>query len=208
MAGLLQLVSALPPPAPAAPATIAGLRQTLRVPGRLCELSGDASSGKSTLALDLCLATLREGGVAAWIDPTGTFYPVAALEELGSLDRLLVVKVPDGAQALRAADMLLSSPGAVALLIVQLPVRFRPTDPQLFRLQRLAEKSATGVVLLDERQERLGPSVAVRVKAERVATRKDWASRVEITHQKAGPHGPVQDTLRHAPERLRPHRTL
>jgi hypothetical protein len=182
----------------------------LRVPGRLCELSGEPSSGKSTLALDLCLGTIREGGVAAWIDPTGTFYPVAALEQLGALDRLLVVKVPDGAQVLRAADILLSSPGAVALLVLQLPARFRPSDAQLFRLQRLAEKSATGVILLDERPVRtssLGPSVAMRVKTERDAG-NDWALRVEITHNKAGLRGPVEGTLQHAPERLLPHRTL
>jgi hypothetical protein len=209
MAGpLLQRVSSLPE-RPPAPATVEGLRQTLRIPGRLYEIAGEASSGKSTLALDLCLATIREGGVAAWIDPTGTFFPLAALEELGTLDRLFVVKVPDGAQALRAADMLLSSPGAVKLLVVDLPPRLRTSDAQLFRLQRLAEKSVTSVVLLHERPmnaSSLGPSVAVRVRTARAA--KEWALRLEVTHQKAGPRGPIQDELFHSPERLRPDRTL
>lgn len=200
----------LTPASAPAPATLGGVRQALLASGRLCEISGTASSGKSTLALDLCCQVMREGDVAAWIDPTGTFWPLAALEQQGRLDRLLVVRVPDGPQALRAADMLLSSPGAVALAVVHLPPRFRPSDGQLFRLQRLAEKSATPVLFLDERPAQapsLGPSIAVRVQAGR-STKDGWSLRLEVVQHKAGSRGPVKGELRHYPERLASNRTL
>jgi hypothetical protein len=186
--------------------TVEGLLRSLRQPGRICEISGALSSGKSTLALRLCLSALRDGRAAAWIDPTGTFWPLAALERYGSLDQLLVVKVADGAQALRAADVLLSATGAVAVVVVHLPANQRPTDGQLFRLQRLAEKSSATLVLLDERSEHatsLSPSVALRIGSHRATAANDgWVVQLRIHHSKHGQNGMIDDGLSHAPERL------
>jgi hypothetical protein len=186
--------------------SVEALLKALQSPGRVCELSGSASSGKSTLALRLCLAALRGGKAAAWVDPTGTFWPLAALEKFGRLDRLLVVQSSDGAQAMRAADVILSSAGAVSVLVVHLLPNHRPSDSQLFRLQRLAEKSLTTLVLLDERPVQtpsLSPSVTLRISAERAAAANDdWAMRLHVRHNKHGHIGPVEDEFSHSPARL------
>jgi len=70
--------------------------------GQLLEISGPASSGKSTLAFGACLSLLQQGKAVAWVDPGGSFWPLAALEARLPLSKLLVLKVRDGMAALRA----------------------------------------------------------------------------------------------------------
>src|SRR5262249_6299792 len=118
--------------------------------GQIVELSGDRSSGKSTLALAACLRTLASERAAAWIGTPG-FFPLATLEAGLPLERLLVVQVADGLSVLRAAQLLLSCPGAVGLLVLDLPASFAPAHVQLMRLQRLALRSATVLLLVTER---------------------------------------------------------
>ncbi|HLK63756.1 MAG TPA: ATPase domain-containing protein [Bryobacteraceae bacterium] len=85
--------------------------------GRIIELYGPASSGKTTLALQI-LATLQQTGLsAAWIDAEHTFDPAYAAS-LGVVIERLPVAQPDSAeQALEIARRLAAS-GAVDLLAI------------------------------------------------------------------------------------------
>ncbi|HWM84609.1 MAG TPA: hypothetical protein VNO33_02200 [Kofleriaceae bacterium] len=155
--------------------------------GQVVEVSGSSSSGKATLAFGVCLRALEKGQAAAWIDAGGGFWPVAALEAGLPLDKLLVVKVTGGTAALRAAHILLSSSGAVAALVVDLPPAAAPVrERELIALQRLAERSATALLFLTARPRTapsLGAAVALRLHAER---RPGGRLRVEILRNKQG----------------------
>src|SRR5689334_16441219 len=103
--------------------------------GQVVEISGAPSSGKATLAFAVCLRALEDGQAAAWIDVGGGFCPVAAAEAGAPLERLLVVRLREAASALRAAHILLSSAGAVAALVVDLPQgAASPRDRELMAL--------------------------------------------------------------------------
>src|SRR5262245_18618631 len=108
--------------------------------GQVVEVSGASSSGKATLAFAVCQRALERGQTAAWIDPTGGFWPLVAVEQGVSTRRLLVVRVGDAISALRAAHILLSSSGAVTVVVVDLPPAARPRERELVALQRLAER--------------------------------------------------------------------
>jgi hypothetical protein len=179
---------------------------------RVVEISGAASSGKATLALHLCLAALRDGRAAGWIDSGQGFHPLAALEAGEPLERLLVVRVPSSAEALRAADLLLSCSGSVAIAVVSLPSGCRPPESALLRLQRLAERSASTLIFLDEQRVQvpsLGAPVSLRLCVHRDAeVREAWTLEMEVTRHKGGTCGPLREELPHGPDRLRLHRTL
>jgi recombination protein RecA len=154
--------------------------------GQIVEVSGSSSSGKATLAFGVCLRALERGQAAAWIDVSGSFWPVdAALAGL-PLDKLLVVKVQTAAAALRAAHIILSSSGAVAALVVDLPPSAQVRERELVALQRLAERSATAFLFLTARLRTapsLGAAVALRLHAERRIGRR---VRIEVLRNKQG----------------------
>lgn len=85
--------------------------------GRVIEIYGPESSGKTTLTLQVIAQCQKNGGVAAFIDAEHALDPVYA-EKLGvNLDDLLVSQPDNGEQALEIADMLVRS-GAVDLVVV------------------------------------------------------------------------------------------
>lgn len=85
--------------------------------GRVVEIYGPESSGKTTLTLQVVAECQRKGGVAAFIDAEHALDPIYA-EKLGvKLDELLISQPDTGEQALEIADMLVRS-GAVDLIIV------------------------------------------------------------------------------------------
>ncbi len=85
--------------------------------GRVVEIYGPESSGKTTLTLQVVAECQRKGGVAAFIDAEHALDPVYA-EKLGvKLDELLISQPDTGEQALEIADMLVRS-GAVDVLII------------------------------------------------------------------------------------------
>ena len=85
--------------------------------GRIIEIYGPESSGKTTLALHAIANVQAEGGVAAMIDAEHALDPIYA-EKLGvNLDDLLVSQPDTGEQALEIADMLVRS-GAVDLIVI------------------------------------------------------------------------------------------
>ncbi len=85
--------------------------------GRIVEIFGPESSGKTTLTLHAVAACQKQGGVAAFVDAEHALDPVYA-EKLGvNIDDLLVSQPDTGEQALEITDMLVRS-GAVDLVVV------------------------------------------------------------------------------------------
>ncbi|MCC6529275.1 MAG: recombinase RecA [Pseudomonadales bacterium] len=85
--------------------------------GRVVEIYGPESSGKTTLALSTIAQCQRGGGVAAFVDAEHALDPLYA-EKLGvNLDNLLVSQPDTGEQALEIVDMLVRS-GAVDLVVI------------------------------------------------------------------------------------------
>ncbi len=85
--------------------------------GRVVEIYGPESSGKTTLALHVAAEAQKAGGTAAFVDAEHALDPVYA-EKLGvSIEDLLVSQPDTGEQALEITDMLVRS-GAVDLIIV------------------------------------------------------------------------------------------
>ncbi|MDT3330327.1 MULTISPECIES: recombinase RecA [Microbacterium] len=85
--------------------------------GRVVEIYGPESSGKTTLTLHAIANTQRAGGIAAFIDAEHALDPGYA-EKLGvDIDALLVSQPDTGEQALEIADMLIRS-GAIDLVVI------------------------------------------------------------------------------------------
>ncbi len=85
--------------------------------GRVVEVYGPESSGKTTLTLQVVAEVQRQGGTAAFIDAEHALDPSYA-EKIGvNVDDLLVSQPDNGEQALEIADMLVRS-GAVNLVVV------------------------------------------------------------------------------------------
>jgi recombination protein RecA len=85
--------------------------------GRVVEIYGPESSGKTTLTLQVIASCQRAGGVAAFVDAEHALDPSYA-EKLGvDVDNLLVSQPDTGEQALEIADMLVRS-NAVDVVVV------------------------------------------------------------------------------------------
>ncbi len=85
--------------------------------GRIVEIYGPESSGKTTLTLQVIAEAQKKGGTCAFIDAEHALDPIYA-EKLGvNVDDLIVSQPDTGEQALEVADMLVRS-GAVDVLVV------------------------------------------------------------------------------------------
>ena len=85
--------------------------------GRIVEIYGPESSGKTTLALHAVASAQRGGGVAAFIDAEHALDPVYARRLGVDTDSLIVSQPDNGEQALEIADMLVRS-GALDIIVV------------------------------------------------------------------------------------------
>ncbi|MBM4228288.1 MAG: recombinase RecA [Gammaproteobacteria bacterium] len=85
--------------------------------GRIIEVYGPESSGKTTLALHVVAEAQRMGGTAAFVDAEHALDPVYAAKLGVNVDDLLVSQPDTGEQALEITDMLVRS-GAVDVIIV------------------------------------------------------------------------------------------
>jgi hypothetical protein len=146
--------------------------------GKIVEVSGLPGSGRSSLALSMGLRCLALGHAVAWVESRCFFWPLPAIEAGVPLNRLLVLRVPP-AEQLHAAELLLSSPGAVRMAIIDFSrapevghpgssgLRAGVGSPegrgkqrgaphemlpfQLARLHRLAERSSALLLFLTDR---------------------------------------------------------
>lgn len=124
--------------------------------GRIIEIYGPESSGKTTLTLHAIANAQKEGGVCAFVDAEHAFDPSYA-QKLGiNLEELLVSQPDNGEQALEIVDTLANS-GAIDLIIVDSVAALTPKseiegdmgDHQMgtqARLMSQALRKITGVV--------------------------------------------------------------
>ncbi|MBP5360595.1 MAG: recombinase RecA [Bacteroidaceae bacterium] len=85
--------------------------------GRIIEIYGPESSGKTTLALHAMAEAQKMGGVAAFIDAEHAFDPYYAQGIGVNISNLLVSQPDNGEQALQIADQLISS-AAVDIIVI------------------------------------------------------------------------------------------
>ncbi|MBW2424512.1 MAG: hypothetical protein JRG86_09695 [Deltaproteobacteria bacterium] len=131
--------------------------------GRLSEICGAPSSGRTSLALRLLSETLERGLLAAWVDLADAFDPSSAAASGVDLDHLLWVRPRRLEEALRSCERLLRTEGfELVVLDLSLPgmrAGARPTgaaaasapvvrDVTWLRLARLAASTRTALVAL------------------------------------------------------------
>jgi recombination protein RecA len=85
--------------------------------GRIVEIYGPESSGKTTLTLQVIAECQRNGGTAAFVDAEHALDPSYAKKLGVDVDNLLVSQPDNGEQALEIADMLVRS-GAVDVIVI------------------------------------------------------------------------------------------
>lgn len=85
--------------------------------GRVTEIYGPESSGKTTLTLQVIAEAQKQGGTAAFVDAEHALDPQYAKRLGVNVDELLISQPDTGEQALEIVDMLVRS-GAVAIIVI------------------------------------------------------------------------------------------
>jgi recombination protein RecA len=85
--------------------------------GRIIEVFGPESSGKTTLALQMVAEAQAQGGIAAFIDAEHALDPTYAARLGVDIDEILISQPDTGEQALEICDMLVRS-GAVDIIVI------------------------------------------------------------------------------------------
>jgi recombination protein RecA len=97
--------------------------------GRIVEIYGPESSGKTTLALHAIAEAQRKGGICGFIDAEHALDAGYARKLGVSLDDLLISQPDTGEQALEIADTLVRS-GAIDVLVVDSVAALTPQAPR------------------------------------------------------------------------------
>ena len=85
--------------------------------GRVVEIYGPESSGKSTLAMHVVAEAQRNGGICAYVDAEHAMDPIYARAIGVDVDELLISQPDTGEQALEITDMLVRS-GALDIVVI------------------------------------------------------------------------------------------
>jgi hypothetical protein len=150
---------------------------------------GPATAGKLALALTVAAAAQREGGMAAWIDPSASFDPLAALRAGIDLDRLVVIRAPDADGVRLAGAAVLHSEG-FRLLVVDLGPAFaaRLAADDLAPLIPIVRGSPAALLIVAERG---GARLAVpTVRVEPIAWQERFGRTVGWSFAAAGTGAP------------------
>jgi recombination protein RecA len=142
--------------------------------GRVVEIFGPESSGKTTLALHVIAEAQRRGGMAAFIDAEHALDAVYAGKLGVDTDNLLVSQPDSGEQALEIAEVLIRS-GAVDVLVIdsvaalvprselegemgeaQMGLQARLMSQALRKLTSIVSKSKTCLVFINQLREKIG----------------------------------------------------
>jgi recombination protein RecA len=142
--------------------------------GRVVEIFGPESSGKTTLALHVISEAQRRGGMAAFIDAEHALDAAYAAKLGVDTDNLLVSQPDSGEQALEIAEVLIRS-GAVDVLVVdsvaalvprselegemgeaQMGMQARLMSQALRKLTSIVAKSKTCLVFINQLREKIG----------------------------------------------------
>ena len=142
--------------------------------GRVIEVFGPESSGKTTLALHMIAEAQKAGGQAAFIDAEHALDPVYARNLGVKIDELLVSQPDYGEQALEICDMLASS-GALDIIVIDsvpalvpkqqiqgdmdesfVGVHARMMSKALSKIATTASQSNTCIVFINQLREKIG----------------------------------------------------
>jgi recombination protein RecA len=142
--------------------------------GRIVELYGPESSGKTSLALHIVAEAQRNGGIAAFIDAEHALDPIYAKAIGVDVDELLISQPDTGEQALEIADMLIRS-GALDVLVIDsvaalvpraeiegemgdthVGLQARLMSQALRKLAGTLSKSRTTAVFINQLREKIG----------------------------------------------------
>ena len=142
--------------------------------GRVIEIYGPESSGKTTLTLHIVAEAQKKGGVCAFIDAEHALDPVYAKNIGVKIDNLLVSQPDTGEQALEIVDSLVRS-GNVAVVVVDSVAALTPKDEiegdmgahhvgkqarlmsqALRKLTALVAKSNTTVIFINQIRMKIG----------------------------------------------------
>ena len=124
--------------------------------GRVVEVYGPESSGKTTLAIHVIANAQKKGGTAAFIDAEHAFDPTYAANLGVDIDELIISQPDSGEQALEITEMLIRS-GAVDIIVIDSVAALVPKnelegdmgDPQMglqARLMSQALRKLTGII--------------------------------------------------------------
>src|SRR5437762_4136144 len=142
--------------------------------GRVVEIFGPESSGKTTLALQVIAEAQKLGGLAAFVDAEHAL-DAAYAQKLGvDLDNLLVSQPDNGEQALEIVEVLIRSNGvdvvvvdSVAALVpraeiegemgeAQMGLQARLMSQALRKLTGVVSKSRTCIIFINQLREKIG----------------------------------------------------
>ena len=142
--------------------------------GRITEIYGPESSGKTTLALHICAEAQKQGGEVAFIDAEHALDPIYAKHLGVDIDRLLVSQPDNGEQALEIAEALVRS-SAVDLVIVdsvaalvpkaeldgvmgatQVAMQARLMSQALRKLAGHVNKTNSSIIFINQLREKVG----------------------------------------------------
>ncbi|MBS1855054.1 MAG: recombinase RecA [Acidobacteria bacterium] len=142
--------------------------------GRICEIFGPESSGKTTIALQVAAEAQKRGGIAAFIDVEHALDPVYARKLGVDVDNLLVSQPDYGEQALEITAHLIAS-GQIDVLVVDsvaalvpkaelegemgdshMGVQARLMSQALRKLTGAVNKSRTCLVFINQIREKIG----------------------------------------------------
>ena len=142
--------------------------------GRVIEIFGPESSGKTTLALQVIAESQKAGGMAAFVDAEHAL-DAAYAQKLGvDIDNLLVSQPDNGEQALEIVEVLIRSGGvdvvvvdSVAALVpkaeiegemgdAQMGLQARLMSQALRKLTGVVSKSKTSLIFINQLREKIG----------------------------------------------------
>ena len=142
--------------------------------GRIIEIFGPESSGKTTLALHMIAESQKRGGEAAFIDAEHALDPVYAKHLGVDIDNLIVSQPDTGEQALEIAEALVRS-GAIDIIVVDsvaalvpkaeidgdmgdshVGLQARLMSQALRKLAGVLNKSNTAIIFINQLREKVG----------------------------------------------------
>lgn len=142
--------------------------------GRVIEVYGPESSGKTTLALSVIAQAQKAGGMAAFVDAEHALDPIYAAKLGVDVDNLLVSQPDSGEQALEISEVLVRS-GALDVLVVDsvaalvpraelegemgdthVGLQARLMSQALRKLTGIVSKSRTSMVFINQLREKVG----------------------------------------------------
>ncbi len=142
--------------------------------GRVVEIYGPESSGKTTLTLSVVAETQKKGGIAAFIDAEHALDPEYAAKIGVKIDELLISQPDTGEQALEIAEQLVRS-GAIDILVIDsvaalvpkaeidgemgdshMGLQARLMSQALRKLTAIVGKTRTTIIFINQLRQKIG----------------------------------------------------